>query len=92
MQTVASQSAVAAPAKVVVNVPEDAKLWVGTVACPLTGGTRSFSTAALEPGSRYFYNLTVESAQGARETRRVELSPGRTTEVDFRGNVATVKR
>jgi uncharacterized protein (TIGR03000 family) len=91
-QTVATRIAPAAsPAKVVVNIPEDAKLWVEEVACPLTGETRTFNTAALEPGNRYFYNLTVESPQGTRETRRVELAPGRTTEVDFRA-VATVKR
>ena len=92
IQTVATRNgAVAAAAKVVVNIPADSKLWVEEVACPLKGETRSFSTAVLEPGSRYFYNLTVESAQGTRETRRIELSPGQTTEVDFK-TVATVKR
>ena len=92
MQTVATRGTiVAAAAKVVVNIPADSKLWVEDVACPLKGETRSFSTAALQPGSRYFYNLTVESAQGTRETRRIELSPGQTTEVDFK-TVATVKR
>ena len=91
-QTVATRIApAAAPARVVVSIPEDAKLWVDQVACPLKGETRTFSTAALSPGSRYFYNLTIESAQGSRETRRIELTPGQTTEVDFRA-VATVKR
>jgi uncharacterized protein (TIGR03000 family) len=91
-QTVATRgSATAAAAKVVVNIPADSKLWVEEVACPLKGETRSFSTAVLEPGSRYFYNLTAESAQGARETRRIELMPGQTTEVDFK-IVTSVKR
>ena len=84
-------STVAAPARVVINVPAAAKLWVENVACPLTGDTRAFSTAALQPGSHYFYNLKVETPEGAQQTRRVELIPGRTTEVDFR-TVATVQR
>jgi uncharacterized protein (TIGR03000 family) len=91
-QTVATRIAsAAAPARVVVNLPENSKLWVEQVACPLKGETRSFSTAALEPGSRYYYNLTVESAQGTRESRRIEVAPGRTTNVDFRG-VQSVQR
>jgi uncharacterized protein (TIGR03000 family) len=74
----------ASPARVVVNVPENAKLWVEQVYCPLTGEQRAFNTPALQPGSQYYYTLTVELAQGGRESRRVEVQPGRTVEVDFR--------
>jgi uncharacterized protein (TIGR03000 family) len=91
-QTVAARiSPAGAPARVVVNLPIDSKLWVEQVACPLTGERRAFNTASLQPGSRYFYNLTVESVEGTRQTRRIELTPGQTTQVDFR-TVATVQR
>jgi uncharacterized protein (TIGR03000 family) len=72
------------PARVVVSVPENAKLWVEQVLCPLTGEQRAFNTPALQPGNQYYYTLTVELAQGGRESRRVEVQPGRTVEVDFR--------
>lgn len=76
-------------ARVTLRVPEQAQVWVDGVLCPLTGETRSFNTASLEAGHQYFYTVTVEVPSVGRESRRVLLTPGQTTEADFRAMVST---
>jgi len=71
-------------ARIVVRLSDNAQLWVNDVKCPLSGAVRSFETPDLQPGGQYFYTLTVELPQGGRENRRVALTPGEITEVDFR--------
>jgi uncharacterized protein (TIGR03000 family) len=76
-------------ARVTVNLPSDARLWVDAVECPLTSSVRSFNTPALNPGQRYAYSLKVEIVRDGRtvsETQRIVLTPGEETRVDFSNN------
>lgn len=80
-------------ATVIVYVPADAKLWVDRVVCPLAGTVRTFNTPVLIPGAEYSYTIIAEMPNGSREERRVNMSAGRTVEVDFRGmGIETVSK
>ena len=75
-------------ARVVVNLPADARLWVDQVECPLPGTVRSFDTPNLDPQTNYSYTLRVavqRNGQTAQDSRRVQLIPGQQVEVDFSG-------
>jgi uncharacterized protein (TIGR03000 family) len=76
-------------ARVTVNLPSDARLWVDAVECPLPSSVRSFNTPALNPGQRYAYNIKAEIVRDGRtitETQRVVLTPGQESRVDFSSN------
>ena len=47
-------------ARLTVKVPEDARLYVDGVRCPLTTDTRTFDTPELEAGRKYSYTLKAE--------------------------------
>ncbi len=86
-----------APARITVRLPADARLYVDNVVCPLTSGTRSFNTPALEPGRDFYYTLRAEVVRDGRtrrETQRVIVSSGREVSVAFRSfdPVATASR
>ncbi|MSQ95983.1 MAG: TIGR03000 domain-containing protein [Gemmataceae bacterium] len=73
-------------ARVIVNLPSDARLWVENVECPLTSDVRSFNTPALNLNHRYFYNVRAEIVRDGRtisETQRVIIIPGAEARVDF---------
>jgi uncharacterized protein (TIGR03000 family) len=81
----------AAVAKVTVHVPENAKLYVDGVECPLDSTTRTFETPKIEPGRQYFYTVRAEVVRDGRpqsESRRIFVEAGRQTTVDFRNLVA----
>ena len=86
----------AAPARLTVQLPADAKLWVDSTVCPLTTGTRSFNTPNLEPGRQYFYTLRMEverDGQTLQMSRRVFVGAGQAVRVDLNNlNTATVRR
>jgi len=86
----------AAPARLTVQLPADAKLWVDTAACPLTSDTRSFNTPSLEPGRQYYYTLRMEverDGQTLSMSRRVFVGAGQNVRVDLNNlNTATVRR
>jgi uncharacterized protein (TIGR03000 family) len=74
-------------AKVTVRVPEDAKLYVDGVLCPLTSTSRTFETPKLEPGRRYYYTVKAEvvrDGQAQAESRRVYVEAGKSTTVEFK--------
>jgi uncharacterized protein (TIGR03000 family) len=84
-------------AKVTVRVPEDAKLYVDNVQCPLTSTSRTFETPKLQPGRRYFYTVRAEverDGQPVSESRRIYVEAGQTTNVDFKdlGGVQSARR
>jgi uncharacterized protein (TIGR03000 family) len=86
-----------APARITVNLPADARLWVDQVECPLTSGVRAFNTPALQPGQTYFYTLRVQSQRNGTpvtDTQRVLLTAGANVTVTFTdsGAVATALR
>jgi uncharacterized protein (TIGR03000 family) len=75
-------------ARVVVTLPAEARLWVDQVECPLPGRVRSFDTPDLNPQQNYTYTLRIavdRNGQTVEESRRVTLSAGQRTEVDFTG-------
>jgi uncharacterized protein (TIGR03000 family) len=78
-------------------LPEDAKLYVDDVVCPLKSGTRSFETPKLEPGRRYYYTIKAEmvrDGQTRTENRQVIVEAGKESVVDFRDlpAVSTARR
>lgn len=83
--------------RITVNLPEDARLWVDHVECPLTSSVRSFRTQPLNGNQQYFYDLKVELTRDGRtisQTQRVVITPGHEVRVDFTkvGAVNTVSR
>jgi uncharacterized protein (TIGR03000 family) len=75
-----------AQAKLTIRVPENAKLWVDDVACPLEGEVRTFNVPNLEPGLEYAYTVRIEVERDGRmasEERQVQFAAGRNVEIDF---------
>jgi uncharacterized protein (TIGR03000 family) len=75
-----------APARVVVKLPADARLFVDDDPCPLTSAERSFDTPDLRPGVTYHYTIRVEVTRAGRavaESKRVTVRAGRETVVEF---------
>jgi uncharacterized protein (TIGR03000 family) len=76
----------AAPAKLTVHLPADAKLFVDDIACPLTSETRSFDTPQLRPGQKFFYDMRAEVVRGGApvsQTQRVVIEAGQQVSVTF---------
>jgi uncharacterized protein (TIGR03000 family) len=75
-----------APAHVVVNLPENARLFIDDTVCPLTSATRKFDTPNLKPGQDYFYVLRAEEDRAGKilsERKRVVVRAGKETVVEF---------
>jgi uncharacterized protein (TIGR03000 family) len=75
-------------ARITVRLPASAALYVDGERCPLTSGTRTFTTAALQPGREYTYTLEAEyqrDGQTRRESRQVRFSAGQDVSVSFGG-------
>jgi uncharacterized protein (TIGR03000 family) len=73
-------------ARVVVRVPEDARLEFEGVTMPQTGRIRQFVTPALLPGQRYHYDVRAvwqEDGRTVVHVRKVNVYGGDKTEVDF---------
>jgi uncharacterized protein (TIGR03000 family) len=80
-------------ARLTVRVPDDARLFVDGVQCPLTSATRTFETPKLEAGRQYFYTVKAEvtrEGRALRESRRVLVEAGKETTVEF-ANFAPVQ-
>jgi uncharacterized protein (TIGR03000 family) len=76
----------AGPARVTIQLPADAKLYIDNVACPLTSGKRSFDTPSLQPNKKYFYNVRAEVVRDGQlqtETQRVVVQSGQQVSVNF---------
>jgi uncharacterized protein (TIGR03000 family) len=77
-----------APATVVVHLPENAKLYVDNVYCPLTSAVRSFDTPELPTGRKYYYTLKAELIHDGKpvtQTHKVLIAAGSKVKVDFNG-------
>ncbi|MBX9678946.1 MAG: TIGR03000 domain-containing protein [Gemmataceae bacterium] len=84
-----------AQAKVTIRVPENAKLWVDDVMCPLEGEVRTFNVPNLQQGLEYAYSVRIEvelDGKMATEERQVLFAAGRTVEVDFAANGSLTAR
>ena len=84
---------VAASTRITVRLPADARLYVHGKFCPLTSSSRSFVTAKLEPGTKYFYTLRAELVRDGRklsESRQVTFKAGERVTVHF-NNLGTTQ-
>ncbi len=73
-------------ALITVKLPEEAKLFVDGVECPLTSADRTFETPRLEKGRKYEYTMRAEvtvAGKPVSETRRLEIEAGKAFTVEF---------
>jgi uncharacterized protein (TIGR03000 family) len=78
-------------AKVIIEVPEDAKLYIDGQLMKSTSARRVFATPTLTPGSTYYYDIkavVVRDGKSIADTQRVHLRPGQTVQASF-GDMAT---
>jgi uncharacterized protein (TIGR03000 family) len=75
-----------APAKVTINLPANAQLFINDVACPLTSSKRSFDTPSLPPNKKFFYTVRAEWVQGGQpvsQTQRLVVEAGQNVSATF---------
>jgi uncharacterized protein (TIGR03000 family) len=75
-----------APAQVTIKLPADARLYIDNVACPLTSGTRSFTTPTLAANKKYFYSVRAEvirDGETLTETQQVIVEAGQQVTATF---------
>jgi uncharacterized protein (TIGR03000 family) len=85
------------PARITVNLPTDARLYIDNVFCPLTSSTRSFPTPPLQPGREFSYTLRAEVTRDGQtrvQSQRITVGAGRQVNVEFNnfGPVLTAQR
>jgi uncharacterized protein (TIGR03000 family) len=83
---VLKKAEIAAPATILVSIPENARLLVDGSATRSTSERRSLITPTLEVGSTYVYTLRAEittDGQTRTETREVTVRAGETSTVQF---------
>jgi uncharacterized protein (TIGR03000 family) len=74
-------------AKLVVELPANAKLFIDDMPMKADTRVRSFNTPALEPGQAYYYMVRVETMHDGKpvsETRRVIVRAGQVARADFK--------
>jgi uncharacterized protein (TIGR03000 family) len=75
-------------ALLIVNLPEDARIFLNGQATKSTGARRSYVTPKLQPGKEYTYEVRAEMTVNGRqvsETRQVTFAVGRQVRVSFAG-------
>jgi uncharacterized protein (TIGR03000 family) len=76
----------AAPARLIVNLPADAKLFLDDQSTTSRSAERTFFTPALEPGRVYTYTVRAEivrDGQTLTESKVVEVTAGNISRVSF---------
>jgi uncharacterized protein (TIGR03000 family) len=80
-------------AKLIIEKPADAKIYVDDKLVTSEGTRQTFATPALDPAQAYYYTVRVEAVRDgkpASETRRVIVRSGETVQESFRdASVAT---
>jgi len=74
-------------AKLVVELPADAKLFIDDMPMKTTSGKRTFSTPALEPGQAYYYIVRIEMERDGKpvsQERRVIVRSGQIARAEFK--------
>jgi uncharacterized protein (TIGR03000 family) len=82
-------------AKLVVELPENAKLFIDDKPMKAASGVRSFNTPELEPGQAYYYLVRVETVRDGKpisETRRVIVRAGQVARANFKDMESDVVR
>jgi uncharacterized protein (TIGR03000 family) len=80
------EGSVSRRARLVVALPEGAKLYVDGKLIPNAAARKSFSTPALARGQTYYYEVKAEMTvddQPVSQTRRVLIRAGQTVREDF---------
>ncbi len=75
-------------ASLLLDLPEEAKLYVDEQQIPIRSGQRRFHTPPLEPGQTFFYDVRVvleKDGQQVEERKRVLVHAGETVEASFAG-------
>jgi len=75
-------------AKVIIEVPAQARLYIDDQVMPNKAGKRTFVTPPLQPGQTYFYDVKIElvsDGQQQVQTTRVVLRPGDVVAASFNG-------
>jgi uncharacterized protein (TIGR03000 family) len=93
-------TSVPGPARLIVDLPADAKLYVDGQLTKTSSARRDFSTPELEPGKAYFYELRAEVTRDGKaidRTQRVTVRAGEISKVSFAdldrlGSAPTVAR
>jgi uncharacterized protein (TIGR03000 family) len=76
------------PARLIVSLPADAKLYVDGTAMKTSSAERTFNTPPLEPGQAYYYMLRAEvvrDGQTKAESMRVIVRAGEVARASFPG-------
>lgn len=74
-------------ARLVVELPSNAKLFIDDMPMKNTSGMRTFNTPPLEPGQAYYYIVRVETVRDGKtvsESRRVIVRAGQVARADFK--------
>ena len=93
-----AESLVPAKAKLIVELPADAKLYIDDQLMKTPSAVRQFNTPELQPGQTYYYMVRVEMpSEGTPQTvtRRVLVRAGEEVTADFKdmkAPLATVKK
>jgi uncharacterized protein (TIGR03000 family) len=75
-------------ARLIVEMPADAKLYVDDRAMKTMSAVRTFNTPELEPGQTYYYELRAETLRDGKavtQTKRVLLRAGEVARARFEG-------
>ena len=73
-------------ATIEVRVPADAELWLDGTLTRQRGETRTFESPPLQSGRPYSYEFRarwMQDGQPVEQTRRVDVTAGRVSSVDF---------
>jgi uncharacterized protein (TIGR03000 family) len=84
-------AAQAAPARVIVELQANAKLFVDGVATEATGARRVFSTPVLAQGSSFFYDIKVVNADNTVRSTKLVVRAGEDAVANFE-NDSTASR
>jgi uncharacterized protein (TIGR03000 family) len=80
-------------AKLIIEKPADAKIYVDDKLVTSEGTRQTFATPALDPAQAYYYTVRVEAVRDGKpagETRRVIVRSGETVQESFRdASIAT---
>jgi len=85
-------AASAAPARVIVELPANSKLFVDGVATESNGTRRVFSTPELEMGTAFYYDLKVVFIDNTVKTAKLVVRAGEEAIAKFEDSIATVSR
>jgi uncharacterized protein (TIGR03000 family) len=79
-------TALPAPARLLVQVPADAKLYIDNRLTKATSASRTFTTPVLMPGQVYYYEVKAEVVRDGKvmnETKRILVRAGQDSQASF---------